>query len=273
MLAEMRPSGDGEPGTDLMGKLIPPTTEGHEAMTAGLNVRCEWRDDVGRFYSAIAGFAKLQKNSIRVKPVAHIEGDVYENIVFSDADKDVYVTGSVRPGVIVKTAGSIAIDGMVESGAQVHSSEDVTVSKGVVGRQSQVVAMGDVATRFVQNGSIVARGDVNVASHVVNARIRAGGKFVAESDGTERSGSVVGGQVTATGGIEVAGVESTRAEATRLGIAEDPKIAAQMKKMDKALDFCTTNIQRVFRTLGTSEIDVVALKKSIETHRHTGASR
>ncbi len=264
LLAEIRPSTDGEPGTDLLGKLIPPSAEGHEPISAGVNVRCEWSDDVGRFYSAIEGFAKLQKNSIRVKPVAHIAGDVDENVVFADAEKDVYVTGSVRPGVVVRAAGSIAIDGMVESGAQVHSNEDVSVSKGIVGRQSQVVAMGDVATKFVQNGSIVARGDVNVTSHVVNARIRAGGKFIAESDGTERGGSVVGGEVIATGGVEVANVGSTRADVTRLGIAEDPKIAAQIKKVQQALDFCTTNIQRIFRTLGTSEIDVVALKKSIE---------
>ena len=167
-----------------LSKQIRPSAEGHEPISAGVNVRCEWSDDVGRFYSAIEGFAKLQKNSIRVKPVAHIAGDVDENVVFADAEKDVYVTGSVRPGVVVRAAGSIAIDGMVESGAQVHSNEDVSVSKGIVGRQSQVVAMGDVATKFVQNGSIVARGDVNVTSHVVNARIRAGGKFIAESDGT-----------------------------------------------------------------------------------------
>ena len=264
LLAEVRPSRDGEPGTDLLGKLIPPSAEGHEVLSAGVNVRCEWSDDIGRFYSAIEGLAKLHKNSIRVKPVAHIAGNVDENIVFADAEKDVYVTGSVRPGVVVRAAGSIAIDGMVESGAQVHSNEDVTVTKGVVGRQSQVVAMGDVATKFVQNGSIVARGDVNVTSHVVNARIRAGGKFTAESDGTERGGSVVGGQVFAASGVEVASVESTRSDVTRLGIAEDPKITAQIKKVQQALDFCTTNIQRIFRTLGTSEIDVVELKKSIE---------
>jgi uncharacterized protein (DUF342 family) len=72
-------------------------------------------------------------------------------------------------------------------------------------------------------------------------------------------GSIVGGQVVASQGIAAGEVRGTS-----LSIGPDPDIVAQMRQLDEAIEFCKTNVMRIFRTLGLKDIDVSHLKKLIE---------
>jgi len=87
------------------------------------------------------------------------------------------------------------------------------VAKGINGRNTRIVALGDVETRFVQHSSVAARGHIIVTSHLVNAQVCAGGRLVVGGEAGER-GSIAGGRAWASAGIEAGQAGSATAEAT-----------------------------------------------------------
>ena len=264
LLAEVFPAMEGKPGVDLAGNEVEGLSGERNNVRTGDNVRSEYLNKNWCYFAKVAGKARLQGDVISVQPVFYYNGNVDNDLVFDDASKEVRIKGSIRAGVNVKAASNLSVDGMIEGGATVAALGDVTIGKGVIGHYTKITASGDVETKFVQQGSLVARGDVNITSHLINARVRAGGKMSIKGDGGEKGGIVVGGEVIASGGLELSQVGSPTVEGTVIGIAADPELAAKMKKLDRGIDFCRSNILRIFRTMGMSEINVAHFKELIE---------
>jgi len=153
----------------------------------GQNVRTELKGEQQLLYADMDGAVRIARGVLAIKPVVHFKGDTNHNVGTVEQDKDVFISGSVGPNFAINAGGSVTIDGMVESGATIHAQEDIVVAKGIVGHQTRVVALGSVEAQFVQGGSVVARGDVIIGSHLLNARVRAGGQVVVEeSEGGAR---------------------------------------------------------------------------------------
>ena len=264
LLAEVFPAKEGKAGVDLAGNTVEGLGGERSSGRVGENVRSEYLNKNWCYFAKVAGRARLQGDLLSVQPIFYYNGNVEDDLTFDDASKEVRIKGSVRAGVNVKAASSLSIDGMIEGGATVSAQGDVIIGKGVIGHYTKVVSSGAVETKFVQQGSLVARGDVNVTSHLINARVRAGGKLAIKGDGGDKGGTVVGGEVFASGGLELGQAGSPTVEGTIVGIAADPEIAARMKKLDRGIDFCRGNILRIFRTMGMSEINVTHFKELIE---------
>lgn len=176
---------------------------------------------------------------------------------------DVYIRGSVRSGASVEADGTVSVEGSVEAGAVIQAKGDVAVARGIVGHGTRVVAQGDVDARFVQNGSVVARGCLT-ATYLMNATVHARDIVVRDAGGDDRAGSIVGGQIVAASRVEASRIGSPTSEPTRIAIVADPQVAARLQKLDKGLAFCRTNTLRILRTLGVREIDAVQLRTLIE---------
>ena len=264
LLAELTHAAEETAGMDLAGNAL--EAEGVEQiqLTAGLNVRREEKGRREYFYAEKAGRAREKDGTVRVHEVTYIEEDV-AGVLQTEKDRDVVVRGSVRAGAEIVSGGSLHIEGMVERGAKVRTQEDIVVDKGIIGHETSVVAMGDVQSSFVQSATVVARGDVTIDGYLLNAKVRAGGRLVIQGDsgGGERSGSGIGGELTATLGIEAGRIGSGAAE-TKLTIVADPTLEARIRKADEGFKLCRTNILRIFRTLGISDIDATHFKRMIE---------
>ncbi len=137
------------------------------------------------------------------------------------------------------------------------------ISQGVVG-DTKVVALGNVETKFIQNCAVMAKGDINVGSYIFSGHVRAGGRVIVNTGGGDRGGSIVGGEVIATGGIEAKLIGSTSTDRTLVGTGANPEDAARMKKLREAIGFCDTNILRLMRTLGLEKMDVSRIREAIE---------
>ena len=264
LLGEVVPATQGQPGMDLSGEEIP-TTDGEECkFTAGENVREEREGEVVKFYSQIDGNVQVVGDSIQVNPVFIVNGDVNYEIGNIDAAKDVQVSGSVCSGFSVKAGGTVTVSGMIESGAAVNARGDILVSQGIVGDTTKVVALGNVETKFIQNSAVMAGGDIVVGSYVFSARARAGGRIVVNTGGGDRGGSIVGGEVIATNGIESKLIGSASADRTLVGIGANPEDAARLGKLRKAIELCDSNIVRLMRTLGLQSVDADRIKEMIQ---------
>ena len=264
LLGEVVPATKGQPGTSLGGEEIQ-TTDGEEGtFSAGENVRTETEGDVIKFYSKIDGNVHIKGDTIQVNPVYVVQGDVNYEVGNIDVRTDVQISGSVCSGFSIKAGGTVTVNGMVESGAAVNSQGDVLIAQGVVGDTTKVVALGNVETKFIQNCAVMAKGDINVGSYIFSGHVRAGGRVVVNTGGGDRGGSIVGGEVIATGGIEAKLIGSTSTDRTLIGTGANPEDAVRMKKLREAIGFCDTSILRLMRTLGLEKMDASRIREAID---------
>jgi uncharacterized protein (DUF342 family) len=270
LLAEIFPGTKGTPGKDLRGDEVSVKDGGSRGFHAAKNVRVESQDGQPKFfYAAIEGNVKVKGRTVTIREMVQIYGDVDYDLGSIEAGKDVHISGSVRPGFSVRAGGSIAIGGGIESGASINAYEDVIVSQGIVGDTTQIVALGNVQARFVQNSAVMARGDVVINSYLLNARVRAGGQLTVRPGKDKNSGSIISGQVYAATGITARHVGSATTAHTLVGIGTAPDISARLHKTNKTVEFIQANIQRAFRTLGLRGIDGAQLKELLaRTPRH-----
>jgi uncharacterized protein (DUF342 family) len=97
---------------------------------------------------------------------------------------------------------------------------------------------------------VLARGSIVVGSYIFNAMVRAGGEVTVLAGGGSRGGSIVGGEVIATGGIEARRIGSPDTDRTLVGIGPDPELLARLEKLAETVDTCSQRLGRLVALLG-----------------------
>jgi uncharacterized protein (DUF342 family) len=266
VLAELTPAA-GQPGTDITGAPLAPA-EGDAGLELGLragrNVRQLRRH--GRpalLLSEVAGVAHFADNTISVMAVNHLQ-DVDGQTGPIEEERDVRITGTVMSGASIKTSGSILIDGHVDAGAFLEAQGNILVAKGISGENTRIVCRGNLETKFLQNCTVTVNHNLIVGSYIIQSRVAAGGRVVVMGKGGNRGGSIIGGEVFATNGIEAALVGSETATPTLVGIAPDPVLAARLAKIGELANSLDTNILRLLRTLNLDKVDVQRIKAMVD---------
>jgi len=211
-------------------------------------------------YAEIDGCAKYKNNTVSVEPVLRIAGDVNFETGNVTYDQDVFVTGSVVTGFSVSAGGDLNIGGTVEYGATVRSLKDLTVGKGILGETTTAVALGDLKAQFIQNATVLVRGNILVGSYVHNATVRCGGEVKIEKGGGERGGTITGGRVFATKKIEVSRVGSHSTSGTEIGIQAAPDVTAKLNKVTAGLKTSDQQITKIMRSLGLRSVDPASIQ-------------
>jgi uncharacterized protein (DUF342 family) len=234
MIAEITPPTAGTPGRNVLGRQFGEAADTVSlSVSPGDNVRQEETGQRTYFYAEVEGRASVTDGVVHVRPVSYVENNL-ERPMEVAAGHEVHIRGSIRSGGSVSGAGGVVVEGMVEGGGRVEAKGDVVIGKGVVGRDSRVNSGGNVYCPFVQQGSIIAKGDVYIDGHLIGAQISAGGQLVVRGDGEERNGTAIGGRIVAARGIQARRIGGTRAE-TKIAIGPDPDLAAQIQTVDNAL--------------------------------------
>jgi uncharacterized protein (DUF342 family) len=264
MIAEITPPMAGTPGRNVLGKQFGEATDAVSlSVSPGDNVRQEETGERTYFYAEVEGRASVTDGVVHVRPVSYVENNL-ERPMEVAAGHEVHIRGSIRSGGSVSGEGGVIVEGMVEGGGRVEAKGDVVIGKGVVGRESRINSGGNVYCPFVQQASIVARGDVYIDGHLIGAQISAGGQLVIRGHGEERNGTAIGGRIVAARGIQARRLGGTRAE-TMVAIGPDPELAGQIRTVDNALKFIKVNVLRIFRTLGINDVDATHFKRLIDT--------
>ncbi len=263
MLGEFVPRTMGEAGFDLSGKELPATDGAEHAFDGGENVRVEEDDDGQKFYAEVDGHVAVDGDTVHVRTVFDVSGDLDYEVGNIDVPGDVHISGSVKPGFVVKAGGSVTIGGAVELGASIHAKGDVAVSQGILGDTTRVVALGDIETKQIQNSSVMAKGTITVGSYIFNATVRAGKQIIVKSGGGERGGSIVGGEVIASQGIQARILGSPSTDRTIIGIGANPEDGASLAQIEKAHSHVSSETMRLLRTLGVDSADADELKERI----------
>lgn len=255
LLGEVTPATQGQPGCTLDGQVLPALDGQERDFAAGENVRGPTEDGLMRFYAQIDGIIQVKGDTVQVNPVLQISGDVNYETGNLDLPRDVQISGDVLAGFTVVAGGNIAIGGIVENGAVVRAGGDVVAARGIVGEETRVIAQGNVEAKFIQNSSVLARGDVVVGSYIFNATVRAGGEVVVQAGGGQRGGSIVGGEVIATVGVTARRIGSADTGSTIVGLGASLSLMARQQKLQEALGAAAQRLRRLVVLLGIDEAD------------------
>lgn len=201
--------------------------------------------------------------NIGVYPISNIEGDVDYSTGNIDFNGDVVIGGSVQSQFSVKATGTVTIGGYIEAGAYITAGKDILIQRGVVGASTELVAGGDIMSKFIQEATVRAGGDVKVGSYVFNASVRASGQVLVPGMGEGKSRALVGGLVWGAQGITARSIGSPYNASTRLVVGVDPDQVNRADQIRANMHACEEKQRVLLKKLGVDRMDLDLIKQKL----------
>ncbi|MCP3777436.1 MULTISPECIES: DUF342 domain-containing protein [Paenibacillus] len=216
----------GVPGIAVTGEEIP-FLPGREArFKVGKNVVIH--PEGVAMYAAIDGLVTTtEKGKLNVFPVYEVNGDVDYSVGNIDFVGTVVIRGNVLTGFRVRAAGDIRVIGGVE-GAEIEAEGSVEISGGIIGyHKGFVKAAQNVKCSFIQDGNVIAGGDILVSQSIMHSQIKASVNVLCE--GTK--GLIVGGSVQAGKKVVARTIGNTMSTATVIEVGVLPELRDELTEL------------------------------------------
>ena len=238
VLATSTPPTPGEPGMDVLGRMLRPRPGRAIRVVPGPG--CQWSGDHRELLASISGHATLVGETITVSAIFQVHGNVGPATGNVDFCGSVIVTGDVLQGYRVKAGGDVEIQGSVESG-EVEAAGNVSVRYGIRGHtgHGRVCATGTVRARFIEFAEVRANGSIYATDGVVCGVVEAG----QDVGVLGRHGSIIGGRVVAGNSVRVGELGSARGVPTDVHVGSAPKLLAEAQALKSRLAEVTDRLQ------------------------------
>lgn len=254
----------GKPGVTLFNKRIKQTPGSDlEIDVKGPIVR-KRHDDKIEYYAKVAGNVSFSDNTLTLVDVYRVEGNVDYATGNIDVKTGLIVTESIMPGFKVTAGGHTLIGGTVENGAHVLVHGNLTVGKGIIGKDTKIIVLGSLQAEFVQDAEIMVKGDVEINSYSFNGMIRSGGTITIKKSAAQKGGKVVGGIVCATKGINISTLGGPANKNTLAAVQRDSESLAVLKKIQTEIQNCTGTIMKIMKSLRLESVDMNLIRNLIE---------
>lgn len=158
------------------------------------------------YVAEMEGKIEVKDNSIDIKNVHEISGDVDLVTGRIEFFGDIIISGNVSAGVVIRAGRNIVIKGTVEA-VTMFAGGDIVLERGIQGGQkAKIEARGSIFADFIEHTGVIAKGDVS-ANSILNSNVSAEGKVIASG----KKGIILGGYVHGLQGVE-AGILGNDAE-------------------------------------------------------------
>ncbi|OBA01153.1 DUF342 domain-containing protein [Paenibacillus polymyxa] len=216
----------GVPGIAVTGEEIPFLPGKEARFKVGKNVVIH--PEGVAMYAAIDGLVTTtEKGKLNVFPVYEVNGDVDYSVGNIDFVGTVVIRGNVLTGFRVRAAGDIRVIGGVE-GAEIEADGSVEISGGIIGyHKGFVKAAQNVKCSFIQDGNVIAGGDVLVSQSIMHSQIKASNNVICE--GTK--GLIVGGSVQAGKKVVARTIGNTMSTATNIEVGVLPELRDELTEL------------------------------------------
>ncbi|MCC6463878.1 MAG: DUF342 domain-containing protein [Planctomycetes bacterium] len=230
----------GKPGRTIFGRPLPAKSGRRAPLGAGPNVEV---DAAGTFRARIDGHVFLRGVALCVEPVYHVRGHVDLGVGNLDVAGTIHCHRDVGDGFTLRAREHILVEGLVLDSVLVAGG-DIEVGGGITFRDAGRLRVGGrLFARHLVNVRADVADAVWVQSQIVNCRISAGGRIHCEH------GQIVGGSVTALGGIVVrhlgaeAGTRTiVRVSADTFETEETRALTLQIAELEGALNRIETRL-------------------------------
>lgn len=225
LLATVIPPVPGENGRDLLGRIVPAEKPRRAIVRAGSNVSHHDVDDT--FYATRDGCIRFVGGVLSVDDVFVISGSVDLDTGHIKHPGALIVEQNIESQAQVDTEGDIEVHGYVEN-ARVKTEGNLSVQGGITG--SRLIIAGSLHAKYLQNCYVEAGGDIFVDREIDQSEIKAcGGVHVLK-------GRIVGGNVTALGGIETDQIGSDAYIRTTLIAGEDYTLSDRLAEKEREVE-------------------------------------
>ncbi|MBD3266486.1 DUF342 domain-containing protein, partial [bacterium] len=226
-LVTITPATRGNDGYTVLGQVLEGKWGRRETIHAGENV--VKRNNGQDWFAECNGYLFFENNTINVRPVYIIRGDVDYSTGNINFPGDVIVMGNVLDGFEIQANKSILVQGSVEA-AFLKAGENIQIQKGLFGKEKGAVyAEQDVIAGFFQNATVEAGRNVIAGNQILNSFVRA--RISIE---TKRGkGSITGGELIAGHSIIAKVIGSEFGTRTDLEVGLDFFIFQEMEEINK----------------------------------------
>ncbi|QYJ85727.1 FapA family protein [Shewanella mesophila] len=234
-----KPATEGTSGYDVRGQKLEPIPGKDITLTAGNGAHL-LESDANVLVASVAGQPVETKTGMQVDDVLEIKDvDIgYGNVDFKGS---ILVTGDVHEGMVVKTTGDITVMGFVDS-AHLIANGDITVSKGVIGRQlkedqlsTKLHAKGQISAQFVQYSELEAEGEILVTKQLLHSHTSTT-QTLTVSDANGRRGDLVGGIAKSDKGVKAVIIGATAGTKTEIYCAmKYGELKESLKQFDQSI--------------------------------------
>jgi uncharacterized protein (DUF342 family) len=175
-------------------------------------------EDESEYYAEINGKIELNLGHITIKNVFVISKDVDLETGNIDFRGDIEISGDVKAGMVVKTTGSVTINGLVET-AVIEAGKDVLIKGGVLGgNKARIIAGGNIFALFIENAKIRSDNCVQ-ADSIINSDVIA----YKDINVFGKTSKIVGGRLKANREVRTKVLGSDVAVKTEIEVGVDLK--------------------------------------------------
>ena len=264
VVARRRLATRGTNGFDVGGAMLEARDGRDEkALAAGDNMVVERKGNVEIFKAAASGILRCDAGKIAVVRVLSVDGPVGFNTGNLDFEGQVRIDGSVARGFSVKAEDHVIIAGSVDPGATVQAKGDVEVSGGISGNRTKVLAGGSVRAQSVEDGTVMAQGNILLSDYASRAMLVAGGQVRIARGESRQGGSMMGGQAWARQGVELYVVGSRGGFPTILAGGLGRQQGEKLDEIKDNLEVSYNQMVRCLERLGMTRVDASQLKNMI----------
>jgi hypothetical protein len=230
----------GSNGVDVFGKTLAPT--GHpKDVELDSTVRLS-DDDSTVVLANCAGKVVYEEGKLSISEVLEIKKDVDSETGNIDSPIDVHIGGTILSCFAVRSEKSISVGGAIEA-ATVDAKGDVIVRGGIIQHDDGSVSSGgDIIAKFCDGARLRAAGNVKVAKELIDSRVHCKEKLLVQS-------AVVGGQIYAREGAEVAELGNGANVPTELTVGVDLNVLREVDHLRKGLKTKRLAVERIRKTV------------------------
>ncbi|HEX3033449.1 MAG TPA: FapA family protein [Bacillota bacterium] len=238
VLVTKKPCTSGSEGTTVKGKKIPTKAGKDLTIKAGKNT--ELIDNNTTLIATANGHVVNLGGKVSVLPVYEVPGDVNLSTGNVDFVGNVVVKGNIGEGFLVKAQGDVEVRGSI-SGGSVQCEGHLQVKNGIQGVGKGIIRCGgNVFTKFIENATVCADGDIVVGEAVMHSNISAKGSIMVGG----RKGVIVGGLARAGSEITAKIVGSNLSTVTELEAGVNPELRERYNKEVKELEDTRVNLDK-----------------------------
>lgn len=228
-LVSMVPATEGKPGKTVTGHTVAARSGKSVKLPKGKNVLVS--ENKLELVAAIDGKVDIIDGKVHVFAVYEIPHNVDHSTGNIDFIGNVIVRGNVLTGFEVKAGGYIEVWGVVE-GAKLVSKGDVVLKQGMQGMDRGIIESGgNVVAKFIENGTVYAKGDILVEA-IMHSTVKCGGKISVAG----RKGLIVGGLVQAGTEISARTIGSPMSTVTNVEVGIDPRLRQEYTELLKQIN-------------------------------------
>ncbi|OCH49592.1 DUF342 domain-containing protein [Vibrio cyclitrophicus] len=205
-LMKRTPATKGIAGFTVQGRVIPPLPGQDSLIKPGKGTYIS-PDDPNLLLASYPGLPIIKDRTIEVDDALCVSNvDVSTGHVKFKGN--VFVSGNIEPGMIVKATGSITVGGFIES-AEVQAQGNIKVAKGIIGhttkegepKSCKVFTKGSITASYAQNAELQSANDIRLGVHSMSNDIRCGNNLIV-MDSLKKHGTLSGGEAKVGGKVE-----------------------------------------------------------------------